>query len=177
VTRVIALEAGWKRKGLARAAVYAALALCTGAVLGYFVSHEPGPQRRGGAGSAGNGSASADPGASHPHASDTELALVAPLHEGSNLAGFEIAEIDPVTGSGLLRLVCRQGGATVRLDVGLAAAGSPPPPATAGRYAVFYGVEHASAADGERLALALSAILQANASAPTPQGMGPFVLP
>ena len=156
----------WTRRGLVRAASIAGVALGAGAALGYAVSHERLPAPPG---------ASSAPSAMRAQASAEELAILAPLKEGSTLGGFEVAEIDPVGGDGVLRIVCAKQGARVRLDVSLAVDGGPPPPAVAGRYAIFYALEKAVPADGERLALALAAILQTNATAPTPQGLGQFI--
>jgi hypothetical protein len=43
-----------------------------------------------------------------------------------------------------------------------------------GRYAIYYSLERASQADGERLARELEKILAANAAAPPPPGLKPF---
>jgi hypothetical protein len=113
-------------------------------------------------------------GAVAPHASDAELAILSPLREGGTLGEFLVAEIRPVGGDGTLQIVCRREGATVRLDVALAADGGPSPPAVAGPYAVFYALENAAPADGQRLALALALILKTNAFVPPPPGLEPF---
>ncbi len=119
------------------------------------------------------GSAQAPPPAL-PRAGAAELSLLAPLKEGGALDGFDVAEIDAVDASGQLRLVCRKGSAEVKLTVALQGEGGPEPPATAGRYAVFYATGGAPSGRGEGLALALAKILEANAAVPVPKGMASF---
>jgi hypothetical protein len=76
---------------------------------------------------------------------------------------------------GRLRVVCVKEKARVALDVALASdAEKAMPPATAGRYAVFYELHDATPEDGERLAKALARVLGANASAPAPPGLTVF---
>jgi hypothetical protein len=107
-------------------------------------------------------------------AGPAELALVAPLVPGARLEDFEVREVRAVE-AGVLTLVCAKDRATVRLSVALAEAEGPPPPALAGRYAVFYSLRNAEPEDGDRLARALARILDAHADVPTPPGLGPFV--
>jgi hypothetical protein len=109
-----------------------------------------------------------------PPLGEAERALLVPLHDGSTLAGFDVAEIRSVDESGLLRIVCKRAGATVRLEIALAGEGGPAPPARAGRYAIFYALENAPPKEGERLASALATILTANAGASPPPRMRPF---
>jgi len=151
----------WTWSGLARSAAIAGVAIGTGAALGYLVAHEPVPQ-------------TAAPHAAAVPLPEAERALLSPLHEGDALGGFAVTEIHAVGDDGVLRILCRKGRAAVRLEVALAGEGGPPPPAIAGRYAVFYAIENADAADGERLAVALAAILQANAAVPPPPRLTPF---
>jgi len=151
--------AGWTRRGLARAAVVAGVALGVGAGLGYLVAHEPAPR---------DAEVMPEP----PRlAGAAELAVLAPLRPGAALADFEVVEIRAVGADGALRVVCARGEVVVALDVALAAAGGPPPPARAGRYAIFYALRAATPAEGERLATALAAVLAANASVAAPPGM------
>ena len=154
--------AGWTLAGLARAAAVASVAIGVGAGLGYLIAHERAPAR------AGDG-----PGESRP-AGAAELALLAPLGPGSALADFEVVEIQAVSAAGTLGVVCERGDTRVRLEVALPAKAGPTPPAMAGQYAIFYATGAATSKDGERLALALSAILERNAAAPVPPGMRPF---
>ncbi len=148
----------WTLAAVARAATIAAIAAGTGAALGYLVAHEPAPPPR----------RQAPPAA----APAPELALLAPLREGGALGGFDVAEIHPIGDDGVLRLVCRKRRSAVRLAVALATDGGAPPAATAGRYAVYFTLENGDPADGERLASALAAVLQANAAVPVPPGLG-----
>jgi hypothetical protein len=168
VTPVDNAPSRWTRGGLVRAATIAGVALGTGATLGYLVSHEPMPR------GSGSPSTVSDTIPSDAPASDAELAILSPLREGGALGEFEITRIEPIGEDGLLQITCRRGGAAVRLEVALAVDGGPLPPAVAGRYAVFYALEKAAPADGQRLALALAAILEANTAAPIPPGLGPF---
>ncbi len=153
-------RAGWTLAGLARAAAVASVALGVGAGLGYLIAHERAP--------AGDG-----PGESRP-AGAAELAVVAPLGPGAALADFAVVEIQAVSDAGTLGVVCERGDTRVRLEVALPAKAGPPPPARAGHYAIYYSTGAATSKDGERLALALAAILERNAAAPVPPGMKPF---
>ncbi len=156
----------WSARGLARAAGIAAFAASVGAGMGYLIAHEPVPHT-------GKEEETRPP--RPPPAGDAELALLAPLREGGALGDFAVTEIDAVGADGLLHLVCTKASAKVKLDVALKAEGGPAPPALAGRYAVFYATEGASSAEGDALARALAAILEANAASPAPPKMAPFV--
>ena len=107
-------------------------------------------------------------------ATAAEMALIAPLTKGSSLGGWDVLRVEGVD-QGTLRVVCVNGRSVVRLDVALAADGGPAPPATAGKYAVFYSLKDASPEDGERLAKELARVVEKNAAAPPPPGMTPFV--
>ncbi len=174
---------GWSIDVVARAVAIGSVALCAGAGAGFLVSHEPPPHHRPSA----RESASAAPSASasaatapeappRPRAGDAELALLAPLREGGALGGFEVTEIDPVSKTGQLVLRCRKGSTVARLYVALRANADagPEPPATAGRYAVFYAIQDDARAEGDALARALAKILEANAAVPAPKGLAPF---
>jgi hypothetical protein len=111
-------------------------------------------------------------------ATPVELAVVAPLAPGSDLGGFVVREIRGVE-RGRMRVVCEKGRDTVRLDVALdgaapdAGAGALPP-ATAGKFAIFYALDGgATPEDGERLAKALAVVI-GRGKAPPPPGMTPF---
>jgi hypothetical protein len=104
--------------------------------------------------------------------SEAELTLLAPLHEGSELAGYAVEHIGPVH-DGAIRIECKRGETAVKLDVFLASPDAPPPPAQSGRYAVYYTAP-AATQDGARVSAALASVLDANASAPGPTGLLPF---
>jgi hypothetical protein len=106
-------------------------------------------------------------------AGPAELALVAPLAPGSDLIGFTVREIRAVE-RGRLRVVCVKDKAVVRLDVALLDPDGALPPASAGRYAVFYSLRGAAPEDGDRLSRKLARILEAHAAAPPPPGMTTF---
>lgn len=149
----------WSWRGASRAASVAATCLLSGAAIGYAITHErapfvASPPRR-------------SPGDEAVHA------LVAPLREGSALEGYAVERIDAVH-DGVFSVLCTRGDGSVRLDVALGSPGAPPAPAAAGRYAVYYAVHDATAADGERLARALASVLVGNASIAAPQGLSPF---
>jgi hypothetical protein len=152
----------WSARGVARAAVIAAVAWGAGAAAGYALAHEPAPHENGPSPSSGN-------------AGQAELAILAPLREGSTLDGYDVTQIHRVH-DGVLSISCRTTRAGVRLDVGLASAKGAMPPAVAGRYAVFYALgTGATSDDGEHLAQALAKILETNANAPTPPGLSEIV--
>lgn len=163
----------WSAALLGRAAFVSAVCLATGAIAGYALTHEPGPQR---SSARSAPSATRDPGAPLP-AGPTELALLAPLRVGSSLGdSCVIARIDAVTG-GRIALRCAQGQArpaVIELDVTLASPDAPPPPATSGRYAIFYSADRAQSADAARLAAALARVLDAHAADPPPPGLTAF---
>src|SRR5262249_43379509 len=75
-----------------------------------------------------------------------ELGLLSPREPGGTLAGFTVREIRGVE-RGRLRVVCAQDRAVVRLEVALADPEGTLPPATAGRYAVFYALDGATPED------------------------------
>jgi hypothetical protein len=109
-------------------------------------------------------------------AGPAELGLLAPLTPGSVLGGFTVREIHAVE-HGLLRVVCardKKDKEVVRLDVALAAPEGALPPATAGRYAIFYSLRGAMPEDADRLANELAAVIKGNAAAPAPAGMTTF---
>lgn len=153
----------WSLRGTLLALVIAVTVAGVGAGLGYLVSHERGPGTGSGGGAAPRQSASA-----------ADRAFLGALREGSPLAGYEVVAVAPVGDDGVLRIACRRDGAVVQLLVALASREGPSPPASAGRYAVFYSAPPARSADGPRLALALAEVLRANARAPAPHGLGPF---
>jgi len=93
---------------------------------------------------------------------------------GSSLADFEVIEIHAIQ-KGVLDVVCRKGRAAMRLSIALASDKGPEPPATAGKYAVFYSVRSGDPADAERLAKALAEIVGKHSDVPVPQGMTEFV--
>jgi hypothetical protein len=133
---------------------------------------------RGGSGSApaatvvaGDGTARPPP---LPPAGAEELALVSPLAKGSELGGWEVRDIHGVQ-DGVMRLVCVKAQATVRLDVALAADDGPEPPATAGKYAVYYSLKGAFPEEGLALAQKLAKVLEPHKDAPAPPGMTKFV--
>lgn len=102
-----------------------------------------------------------------------EMAVIAPLTKGSSLAGWEVVRVEG-SERGAIRVVCVQKRAIVRLYIALAADDGPAPPATAGKFAIFYSLKDASAEDGERLATELAAVIEKNKNAPPPPGMTPF---
>ena len=106
-------------------------------------------------------------------AGPAELALVAPLVPGSSLAGFGVREIQGVE-RGWMRVVCVKDRATVTLYVALTDPEGVVPPATAGRFAVYYGLRGAAPDEGERLAKQLAGLIHGNPDAPPPPGMTTF---
>jgi hypothetical protein len=64
------------------------------------------------------------------------------------------------------------------LEIVLGADAAPPPPAIAGKYAIYYSIRSARvgvAEDPERLARALAEIVEKNREVATPSGMTTFV--
>jgi hypothetical protein len=110
-----------------------------------------------------------------PPAGSAELALVAPLTAGSTIGGFTVRAVHGVQ-DGVFRVVCAKDKAVVRLDVALLddSEGAPSPPATAGRYAIYYSLRGATPEEGEQLATKLARAISGNASALVPPGLAPF---
>lgn len=106
-------------------------------------------------------------------ASAEELSLVSPIVKGSLLAGFQVREIQAVR-DGVMRVVCGKDKAIVRLDIALVDDDGVVPPATAGKFAVFYSLRGALPEEGEGLARKLADVLVAHAGAPPPPGMTKF---
>lgn len=98
---------------------------------------------------------------------------MAPLVAGGKLLDFAVREVRAVD-HGRLRVVCVKDKAVVRLDVALLDPEGALPPASAGRYAVFYSLRGGTPEDGERLALKLARVIEAHASMPPPPGMTTF---
>jgi hypothetical protein len=100
---------------------------------------------------------------------------VAPLAAGSTFGGFTVRAVHGVH-DGVFRVVCAKDKAVVRLDVALLddSDGAPSPPATAGRYAIYYSLRGATPEDGEQLATRLARVIRNNASAAVPPGLAPF---
>ena len=115
---------------------------------------------------------SAAPPPTAPPATPEELALVSPLAAGNEVAGFTVRDIGGVR-RGRMRVVFARKDAVVRLDVALVDPEGPVPPATAGRFAVYYSLLGATPEDGERLAKKLAAVIARN-DVPPPAGMTTF---
>jgi hypothetical protein len=108
-----------------------------------------------------------------PPPTAADLALIAPLKPGEVLAGWTLTEIQGVE-SGVLGVVMSREQGSVRLIVALASDEAPVPPASAGRFAVYYSARRTLPDDARSLAGALADILQKNQSVPTPPGLSPF---
>ncbi|MFT3772772.1 MAG: hypothetical protein QM820_45865 [Minicystis sp.] len=109
-----------------------------------------------------------------PPPSAEELAILAPIARGSDLAGFEVREIHGVR-DGVLRIVCTKKDSLVRLDIALTDDEGPVPPATAGKYAVFYTAKSTLPDDAAKLAQQLAKVLEGHQDLPPPKGMTKFV--
>lgn len=109
-----------------------------------------------------------------PPPSAEELALIAPIARGSEIDGFIVRDVRGVE-DGRMRLVCVRDEAVVRLDVALLDPDGPLPPASAGRYAVYYSLKGATPEDGDKLAKRLAAALGAHVDSPPPAGMTRFI--
>lgn len=99
---------------------------------------------------------------------------MAPIVVGGSLSDFEVIEVQAVQ-KGALGIVCRKGRSVVRLWISLASDKGPEPPATAGKYAVFYAVRSGDPADAERLAKTLAEIVEKHSDVPVPKGLTEFV--
>jgi hypothetical protein len=158
----------WSWALLRRSTVAAMVCLWVGGAIGYALTHQAAP-------SSSSTTAGEPPHPRRPPAGAAELALLAPLLVGGSLEDSVISRIDAVT-EGRIVLICTRGGKSIELDVMLASADAPLPPATSGRYAVYYSAGASSSGDESRLAVALAHVLDTHASEPGPAGLTPFRL-
>jgi hypothetical protein len=110
-----------------------------------------------------------------PPAGPVELAILAPIVVGSTSKGWKVAAISAVhEGAIVVSFVEEKGKGAVDLLVVASAEDEVAPPATAGRYAVFYSARLALPEDGDRLARVLARAIEKNQDAPVPAGLRPF---
>lgn len=110
-----------------------------------------------------------------PPAGPVELSILAPIVVGSTSKGWKVEAISAVhEGAIVVSFVEEKGKGAVDLLVVMSAEDEVAPPATAGRYAVFYSVRLALPEDGDRLARVLARAIEKNQDAPVPPGLRPF---
>ena len=110
-----------------------------------------------------------------PPAGPIELGILAPIVVGSTSKGWKVEAISAVhEGAIVVSFVEEKGKGAVDLLVVASAEDEVAPPATAGRYAVFYSVRLALPEDGDRLARVLARAIEKNQDAPVPPGLRPF---
>ncbi len=110
-----------------------------------------------------------------PPAGPVELAILAPIVVGSTSKGWKVQAISAVhEGAIVVSFVEEKGKGAVDLLVVASAEDEVAPPATAGRYAVFYSTRLALPEDGDRLARVLARAIEKNQDAPVPPGLRPF---
>ena len=110
-----------------------------------------------------------------PPAGPVELAILAPIVVGSTSKGWKVEAISAVhEGAIVVSFVEEKGKGAVDLLVVASAEDEVAPPATAGRYAVFYSARLALPEDGDRLARVLARAIAKNQDAPAPPGLRPF---
>lgn len=103
-------------------------------------------------------------------AGPTELALVAPLEVGRELAGWEIRFIGAAE-AGRLRVALGQAAETIALDVMLASEEGPEPPAATNRYHIYYRSRGARPEEATRLSRALAEVIAKNGHVEPPSGL------
>lgn len=109
-------------------------------------------------------------------AGPAERAVVAPLAAGSKLAeGWSVRDIHAVR-LGSFRVACAEdsGHGRVDLEVALDEEGGPPPPATIGRFAIFYAAHRVDPDTGAKLATALAKVIEKNKDVAPPPGLTAF---
>ncbi len=102
-----------------------------------------------------------------------ELALVAPLAPGATLGAFRVREVLAVS-EGSMRVVCESDASVVTLEIALDDEQQARPPASSGRYAIYYSGRRVLPDDAAALARALAEVVGKNASAPVPPGMSRY---
>jgi hypothetical protein len=123
--------------------------------------------------------ASAPPPSSRPGRSppavptEAEMALLSPLKPGEMLAGWHVVAIQGIQ-DGVLVVVVSQDDRSVRLIVALSSEDGPVPPASAGRFAVYYSAHHTPSDEALSLASALADVLRNNQNVPVPPRLAPF---
>ncbi len=101
-------------------------------------------------------------------------AILAPLAEGSDVAGWRVTVIEGVR-DGCAHVVLRKGSDDIEVLIARRQGTAVSAPVTAGAYALFnMGLAQLDRQAGQVMR-ALADVLRANASAPMPQGMGPFL--
>lgn len=119
--------------------------------------------------------ATSAPSAAPPPAGPIELAILAPLVVGSTSKGWKVRAVSAVhEGAIVVTFVEEKGDGVVDLFVAASADDEVAPPATAGRYSVFYAVRRALPEDGDRLAKVLARAIEKHQDAPVPPGLRPF---
>ncbi|MEZ4296077.1 MAG: hypothetical protein R3B70_13975 [Polyangiaceae bacterium] len=99
---------------------------------------------------------------------------MAPLAQDKPLLDWTVREVRAID-HGTLDVVCEKGPTRVILSVALASETGPEPPVQTERFAVFYSVRGERTEEGEKLARALAAVLDANKAVPVPPGLTVFV--
>src|SRR5262249_7626450 len=89
--------------------------------------------------------------------------------------GWTVREIRALQ-DGTFRVVCAEDGGhgRVGLEIALREDDGPPPPAMAGRFAIFYAARRAPPDVAEQLATALAKVIEKNKGAAPPPGLTAF---
>jgi hypothetical protein len=145
------------------------------AILVVRANHDRGPAPAPSAALIGAPSASASAAAAPPPAGPAELAIVAPIIVGSTSKGWKVEAISAVhEGTIDVKFVEEKGRGVIDLFVATSSEDGAVPPATAGRYAVYFSARRALPEDADRLARVLAKAIEKNQGAPVPPGLGPF---
>jgi hypothetical protein len=163
------------RGGGARARRILGIAGALASILAGCGKHDRGPDPSPSVVLVGAPSASASAPVARPPAGPAELAIFAPIVVGSTSKGWKIEAISAVhEGTIDVRFVEEKGRGVVDLFVATSSDDGVTPPATAGRYAIFYSARRALPEEGDRLAKVLARAIEKNPAAPTPAGLAPF---
>lgn len=108
-----------------------------------------------------------------PPAGPNEMALLAPLEIGAELAEWEVKFIGAVD-DGRLSVVLSKDGAFLRLEVVLASPDAPEPPAATRRYHIYYRAQGVLPEEGAELARKLAEIIAKNGHVSPPAGMSTY---
>jgi hypothetical protein len=108
-----------------------------------------------------------------PPAGPDELAIVAPLAPGDRLGDWVVRSVSAVV-DGRMRVTLRKDKRLLRLEILLASEDGPAPPASSGKYAIFYRGRGAEPDEAAKAARSLADVISKHRDVRPPPGMTSF---